>query len=279
MKIPRCLTINNKVFHSSKYSDVINKSLIYGLNQMSNLSDWVLELEGMSGNSFRHFVNQLANKMTDCRILEIGPWKGSVSVSFGFLNEHIEMTVIDAWVRSDKRFATKKSKLKNKQKQAKRRRKTRKGERARFVVPRKKKNTDIQYWLNGNPQIDFENNIAKMKDQGGCQNVIVHKKDFRKLKLKESKFNLFFYDGPPLEKDCYDGLSLFISNVDDEFIFIIDDWNCKTVQSGINEAIEKNNLIIKHQIEIIDECKVFRTGGYFHNGISIFVLQKSQHPA
>jgi len=241
MRLPKCLKITRVVNQESTYLDIIDTSLASGLKKTSNLADWVLELEGMSGHCYRHFINQLAHRIPNCRYLEVGAWKGSTSVSCGFLNKDISMTIIDSWEEVDK---------------CRRRRKA------------------IQFKSNGDPKIAFEDNIAKMQKEGGCQNITIYNKDFRKVKLRQSNFNLYFYDGPHFKKDQYDGLDLFTSYLDNEFIFIVDDWNWEPVRSGTNQAIKDNNLIVKSQIEIFDKCKHFRAESRFHNGYSIFVLQK-----
>ena len=72
---------------------------------------------------------------------------------------------------------------------------------------------------------------------------------------------------------------------DDEFIYIIDDWNWVEVRNGTNKSIAENNCKILYQKEIFTniECPPewgpgtgmrFGKDGDWHNGICIFILKK-----
>jgi len=107
------------------------------------------------------------------------------------------------------------------------------------------------------------------------------------IKLDE-KFNIYLYDGD--HQKHYEALTHFIDNMDDEFIYLIDDWNWDHVKNPTLSAISALNLEILYKKEIFtpehkgidwpaESCKFFREGGHcddrdWANGIGIFVLKK-----
>ena len=87
------------VFDSGKehiYVDFLKESFEKCLNYESKLPSWILELEGMSGKKYRHFINNLINFVPNCKYLEIGCWKGSTLCSALYNNNVIAYTV-DNW--------------------------------------------------------------------------------------------------------------------------------------------------------------------------------------
>ena len=82
--------IENK---KSKYNQLIEDCLE---NSTSKLPNWILEMDGMSGRKYRHFINNIIDSLEDPRYLEIGCWKGSTSCSAIFGNE-VKSYCIDNW--------------------------------------------------------------------------------------------------------------------------------------------------------------------------------------
>ena len=76
------------------------------------------------------------------------------------------------------------------------------------------------------------------------------------------------YDGAHTYKDHYKSLVNFYEIFDDEFIFIVDDWNWIQVRDGTYDAIEKLKLNIKFFYE---NREINYT---WHNGIGVFILSK-----
>jgi hypothetical protein len=68
------------------------------------------------------------------------------------------------------------------------------------------------------------------------------------LKTKlDKKYNIYFYDGEHYEQDQEKALTYYYDNLDDEFIFICDDWNFPSVPVGTFSGISKTNLkIVDH---------------------------------
>jgi hypothetical protein len=62
----------------------------------SNLTSDILQLEGMSSNKVRHFLNNIC-ALDGGRYLEIGVWKGSTFVSALYNNALLDAIAIDNW--------------------------------------------------------------------------------------------------------------------------------------------------------------------------------------
>lgn len=221
--------IENK---KSKYAQLIEDSLE---NNTSKLPNWILEMDGMSGRKYRHFINNLIYSLEDPRYLEIGCWKGSTSCSAIFGNE-VKSYCIDNW--------------------------------SEF----------------GGPKNIFCENVQKCADECDDIEIIFEEADFKKISYTEiGKYNVYLFDGPHEEKDQYDGLMYVQPALDDEFIFICDDWNWEKVRTGTMNAIKKLNLDILFSIDI----KTTDDGSYppendtkqnsdWHNGYYISVLRKNE---
>lgn len=79
-----------------KYSKIINLSYELALKEESKLPQWILNVNGMSGKKYRHFINNLVQNFPNPRYLEIGSWKGSTACSAIFENNAV-VTCIDNW--------------------------------------------------------------------------------------------------------------------------------------------------------------------------------------
>jgi hypothetical protein len=62
---------------------------------ISNISQEILDIHGMTGEKTRHFYNNLLN-VSNARYLEIGTWKGS-SVCSAMYNNSAKVVCIDNW--------------------------------------------------------------------------------------------------------------------------------------------------------------------------------------
>ena len=214
-----------------KYVSLIKDSLD---NQTSKLPNWILEMDGMSGVKYRHFINNLINSLEDPRYLEIGCWKGSTLCSAIFGNK-VKSYCIDNWSQFD------------------------------------------------GPKDIFYKNIQKCTDECADIKIIFKEADFRKINYTEiEKYNIYFFDGPHEEQDQYDALMFVQPALDDEFIFICDDWNWEKVKNGTMNAIKKLNLEVLFSIDIktTDDGSHppennARQNSDWHNGYYISVLKKN----
>ena len=102
------------------------------------------------------------------------------------------------------------------------------------------------------------------------------------------KFNVYLYDGIHDKAGHFQALNHFMPCLDNEFVFVVDDWNWGVVREGTIASIESNGLDIIYQKEVFTNGGSHppsgpgvgdRAGKYgdWHNGIAIFVLQ--QHKA
>lgn len=218
---------NNK---NSKYADLIELALS---KDDTKLPDWILEMDGMSGKKYRHFINNLISNIEDSRYLEVGCWKGSTSCAAIYGN-NVKAYCIDNW--------------------------------AEF----------------GGPKNIFYENIQRCTDECDDIEIVFEEGDFRNIKYDDiGKYNIYLFDGPHRKEDQYDGLVIPQVALDDEFIFICDDWNWEPVRSGTFEAIANSNLEVLYAIEIrtTDDDSYppeenTKQNSDWHNGYYISVLKK-----
>lgn len=93
------------------------------------------------------------------------------------------------------------------------------------------------------------------------------------------KFNIYLYDGDHSEKCQYDALKYYYDHLDDEFIFIVDDWNWQGVRNGTLAAIAKLDFTILYEKRIrltYDESHTPQPMAHdtWHNGLFVVVLKK-----
>jgi hypothetical protein len=81
------------------------------------------------------------------------------------------------------------------------------------------------------------------------------------------------YDGDHNEESQFKALDHFLSCLDDEFIFVVDDWNWEEVQKGTRRAIRELGVETTFEKEVTWDGDIERDGWW--NGIGAFVLKKS----
>jgi hypothetical protein len=85
----------NRVNHIFLLIEYIKISFCNAENNISKITDDIINMEGMSGTKTRHFYNNLLNT-EDARYLEIGVWKGSSTCSAMYKNK-ANVICIDNW--------------------------------------------------------------------------------------------------------------------------------------------------------------------------------------
>ena len=75
--------------------NLVEKAFKNAENNISKITNDIINMEGMSGKKTRHFYNNLLNT-EDARYLEIGTWKGS-SVCSAMCNNKAKVICIDNW--------------------------------------------------------------------------------------------------------------------------------------------------------------------------------------
>lgn len=129
----------------------------------------------------------------------------------------------------------------------------------------------------GGPKRQFLKNFNKFKGENNATFIEKNCWDVDVSKL--GKFNIYMYDGNHTEKSHFQALNHYLECLDDEFIYLIDDWNWKEVRDGTIKSIKDNKCEILYQKDIRttnDNSHTKRPGrkSDWHNGISIFVLKK-----
>jgi hypothetical protein len=135
----------------------------------------------------------------------------------------------------------------------------------------------------GGPKDEFLENFNKFKGENNAKFIEKNCWDIDVNTL--GKFNIYMYDGNHTETSHFQALNHYLSCLDNEFIYLVDDWNWDEVRKGTLQSIKDNNLKIIYQKEILTnngehppwgEGDGIRAGkdGDWHNGISIFVLHK-----
>ena len=93
-------------------------------------------------------------------------------------------------------------------------------------------------------------------------------------------YNVYLYDGGHTEEDHFKSLDYYYNNLDDVFIFMVDDWCWGDVRDGTWRAIEKLDLKVRfcHEVLMSPEERVnfpnHAGRDNWWNGIAIFVLEK-----
>jgi hypothetical protein len=77
------------------YKNLIDTAFQNAENNFSKITDYIIDMDGMSGTKTRHFYNNLLNT-EDARYLEIGTWKGS-SVCSAMCGNKAKVVCIDNW--------------------------------------------------------------------------------------------------------------------------------------------------------------------------------------
>lgn len=85
-----CITYKMEI-----YKPLIERALQNAENNISKITDDIINMSGMSGKKTRHFYNNLLNT-EDARYLEIGTWKGS-SVCSAMCGNKATVICIDNW--------------------------------------------------------------------------------------------------------------------------------------------------------------------------------------
>jgi hypothetical protein len=122
-----------------------------------------------------------------------------------------------------------------------------------------------------NPQTAFINNTNRFIR---CPFEFYNTECFNlDLSLFKHKINCYFYDADHSEQDQYTALTYYYPILDNEFIFMVDDWNRLEVRIGTYRAIQDLNLEIHREWSFHTEhCEAYHS---WWDGFMICVLRKS----
>ena len=139
----------------------------------------------------------------------------------------------------------------------------------------------IDNWsMFGGPIQQFLRNVADCDSADVDFNMLTE--DFRAVDYARiGRFNVYLYDGPHSHADQYDGLRIAQPALDDEYVFVVDDWNWPQVREGTHAAIRDLRLEVLHAIEVrtsLDgtQPEVIRQFSDWHNGYWLSVLRKTR---
>jgi hypothetical protein len=127
----------------------------------------------------------------------------------------------------------------------------------------------------------FQNAIEKyLTKDSQCQLL---ESDCWKVNLNKipKNFNIYLYDGGHTEEDHYQALNYYYDNLDDVFIFLVDDWCWLDVRQGTWRAIREKKLKVRFiQETFLSQEELYNFPSHqgketWWNGIGIFVLEKS----
>jgi hypothetical protein len=135
----------------------------------------------------------------------------------------------------------------------------------------------------GGPKSEFLSNFNKFKGDNDAAYIEHDCFSFDLSKL-DTKFNIYLFDGEHSSDSQQKALEYYLPVLDDVFIFIVDDWNWESVQTGTNNAISNLSLEVLYKKEI----KLNEDGRHTHetangdtiardtwwNGIVAYVLKK-----
>lgn len=126
----------------------------------------------------------------------------------------------------------------------------------------------------GGPKTEFLSNFEKFKGENEAS--FIENDCFRVDVSCLPKFNIYMYDGNHSSESHYNALLHYYKCLDDEFIFIVDDWNWKEVRENTLKGIESLNLKILYQKEIrlsLDDSTTHEHTTWW-NGIYVAILKK-----
>lgn len=136
----------------------------------------------------------------------------------------------------------------------------------------------IDNWTEfGGPKQEFISNFEKFRGENTAK--FIESDCFKVDTSTLGKFNIYLYDGNHSYDSHYKALNYFKENLDDMFIYIVDDWNLLDIRNASLKAIEDNNFKMLFKIEKRTsnnnqhaDMKIAQATWW--NGIAIFLLQK-----
>lgn len=211
----------------------IEKAIELAENFDSQLTDGVLNIEGMSGKKSRHFLNNLLT--SNDIYLEVGSWKGSTLVS----------ALYPSPVKKCKKY---------------------------FAIDNFSEFTDGQ---------NVENTLVDNFKKHLSVDPNILRADSFSINLEEhhiSDVSVYLYDGNHHGDSHYQALYHFYPAMNDNFIYLVDDWFCpfldmrSLIQERTKAAIKDLNLNTIYFKEISQDKKDDSEGWW--NGVGIFYFSK-----
>lgn len=132
------------------------------------------------------------------------------------------------------------------------------------------------------PQDKFFQNLSRFVSRD--TRVSFLNEDFRKVTYELiGMHNIYLFDGPHAYQDQYDGLVKVATALEDEVVFIVDDWNWRDVREGTLAAIEAGGWSAPFSVQIRTSDNDRHPGEFgipteelsdWHNGYFVGVLKR-----
>ena len=139
----------------------------------------------------------------------------------------------------------------------------------------------VDNWSDGGERTKtiFMEQYKKYKGNNYTKLIEQNYKDIDTTKL--SKFNILLYDATLDYNDIYATLPKFINNMDDVFVYIVDDVNWRYIQRAAEKSIKDLNLTVLYEKEILLTNNETHTPmelakKTWWNGLYVVVLKKNK---
>lgn len=221
----------------NKFITAINNAYEKSINEESKCSGFTLNIEGLTSNKIKHFLNNLCNTK-DVRYLEVGTWHGATFCS-AIENNNVQAICIDSWHTNT-------------------------------IEPMR----EVEGWKSkdGNPLEIFQKNLQSVKGRNNVQwfNEPVESLDLTKIPYT---CNIVFYDGDHSFESTKNFLDRYYEKFEETMILIVDDWNWPQIKNATQQHIEQKEYKVLYEklIETTGEDPQD-----FWNGLGIFVLRKKR---
>lgn len=190
-------------------ADHVRASFELADSSVSKASPEILAMRGMSGTKTRHLYNNLCN-FPGCRLLEIGCWRGSSTVSALYGNE-ASAVVIDNW--------------------------------SEFGGPKADFMANVRTFLKEHVAGD---KIEHMDED--CWDALARLRGTGD-ESTEAKFSVYLYDAGHTEDDHRRGIVEALGALTSPCIVIVDDWSWPQVQAGTMAGIEESGARVLYSEE------------------------------
>ena len=221
----------------NKFVTAVNTAFEKSMDNQSKCSDFTLNIEGLTSNKVKHFLNNLC-EAKDVRYLEVGTWHGATFCS-ALEGNNIQAVCIDSWHTND-------------------------------IEPMR----DVEGWQSkqGNPLQIFQNNLTHVKGTNivNGYNEPVESLDLTKIPHTS---NIVFYDGDHTYEQTKNFLDRYYDKFEETMVLVIDDWNWTQIQEATNKHIEEKEYKVLYTKEIKTTGE---DPNDYWNGLGVFVLRKKR---
>lgn len=135
----------------------------------------------------------------------------------------------------------------------------------------------IDNWCEfGGPKEEFLTNFNRYK---GSNKAFFIENDCFKIDISIlPKFNIYLYDGGHSYQEHYNALVYYYNTLEDEFIYMVDDWNWNWIRDATRKVISDLQLqvVYDREIRITYDNSVSKDKEGWWNGIAVFILKKTR---